>query len=1052
MLDKDFLNFSVDRKSFSVTFLSSSGEEKLSFDAFYKAYLSKSALKISGEDYNKETLRAFCKSAPASAEISFPTEEPGVSCRFKVVGKEGSVLRVEVALLEKELSADFDYLTGVHSRNFLFSSIQKELQRGNNDSAYLIMIDLDNFKTINDMNGHLVGDVCLKTIANDLAKIFEGHIFGRYGGDEFLAFIKDIDEMELQGLAKKALSVRFYQGHAAFGKDFVSCSLGISNRVGNRNSLNELIQEADKALYQSKKAGKNLGTRSDGALYRGELKAKKKKRKPSLTAKSAPSLIFKEEIARKRLLHMASVAGAIFLFAALTLSVDFAYNHQVTVQTRSTASSLMKERSDLASSKATSSADEAIAKLNASKEILNDLTAEDQITLLDKMLASLSEHALVHSPGLLLENGDIYYEGGKRHNISSFTLARKIIVEGESAVERISVFGEGDSVVAGVPYSRTFVFSGDNVLNIVGIVSMFSEADFSTLVFGSFDENYYAAIVDSDGFKIAESSNSSISIFSSYSNLTNYFRENDYADGAAKFREMLGEPSADMTFMSLGGTDYFIYSSAPLADDWTILMVVPYWVIYGTFSNTVNFTLISINVLFAVLLVLAVSSLVYIQRIRLQNFSAKYIDPLTQSINEQRFLSDANVLVSRGGEQRYLVYLNIRRFKIMNTTVGSKSANEFLASVSSYFENCLKGDELTSREYSDRFLLLLSEIDDESLLNRVEEITTGLLNSGSLNAYSQLSFDIGVYRFDRGSLGKIPAWLAVDRAKKAAMETQRANGKAYGIKFFTDKMLEEEELEVYIEESHETALREHKFIIYYQGKYDLHEKRFAGCEALVRWKDERKGFINTQKFIDVFERNGFVTTLDLSIFEGVLKDIKAALEAGRIPPCVSVNLSRKHFDDENFFAEYEALIERYGVPGEYLEFEITESIILNNAFDLNALIKRIHQTGAKVSIDDFGSGFSNFSMINHVDYDILKLDRKLLFGKSGTFDESSRNVLRSVVELNKSMNKVSICEGVEHQEESDFLASIGCDEIQGYFYAKPMPKEEFLELLKKVNG
>lgn len=119
---------------------------------------------------------------------------------------------------------------------------------------------------------------------------------------------------------------------------------------------------------------------------------------------------------------------------------------------------------------------------------------------------------------------------------------------------------------------------------------------------------------------------------------------------------------------------------------------------------------------------------------------------------------------------------------------------------------------------------------------------------------------------------------------------------------------------------------------------------------------------------------------------------------------------------------------------------------MRNQHNLNETIDKIHSLGCKVSIDDFGSGFSNLSRLNRTNYDILKMDRNLLFGKNG-FDDYSKNILKMVVSLNKSLGKKVVCEGVEHKEESDYLRSIGCDLIQGYYYAKPLPKNEFFKLV-----
>ena len=166
---------------------------------------------------------------------------------------------------------------------------------------------------------------------------------------------------------------------------------------------------------------------------------------------------------------------------------------------------------------------------------------------------------------------------------------------------------------------------------------------------------------------------------------------------------------------------------------------------------------------------------------------------------------------------------------------------------------------------------------------------------------------------------------------------------------------------------------------------------------------------------------------------------------------VSINLSRNHFFNKNFFNTYEDLINKNKIDTKYLEFEITESIILNSEMNINDVIKRIHVIGSTVSIDDFGSGFSNLGMLNHVDYDVIKLDKTLLYGKNG-FDSFSKKIIDMTIYLNKSLGKMVVCEGVEEKEEVDYLKYKGCDYIQGYYYSKPIKFLDFVKFIDENNN
>lgn len=1043
------LAFIVNKKTFLTTIKGKEDEEAIPFDSFFDGYLSKDILKINQEGYTKENLRTFIKKSLANEEFAF-NDEMGNHCIFKIVQVDGSSFEIEFKKTDESEKNEisYDYLTKVHSRNYFYDETEKELLKGGNENAYLIMFDLDNFKTINDTHGHLVGDICLKTIANKLNDIFKDYIFGRYGGDEFIAFVKDVSDEKLDELITESLKIRFAQNDKITAKGTISCSLGISGKVGDRKSISVLIEEADKALYKSKNHGKNTAIKDDGTIIYGGNQKQKKKAKLN---KGESSLIFREEIAKKRKFQFGYLILIIAIFSVAITAMDLLFNKQAIDQTKNTAADLMKEQSALVALKITDDSKDIFSRMESSKQMLNEVKGSDETSLLNNMIDTLAKNTLLESPGLLLENGDIYFGDGKKYNVSSYSLANKIIVQDQRAVERISFLGEEDKIVIADPYTRRMTFYGSDNLTIVGITSMFTASRYSSLMLNSFQEDYYSAIIDSNASKICDTTSSNIKLFSNYGNIRNYFLENDSSEKLEQFNNVIEDNGFDIDIVSLNNENYFIYSSPTSLSDWSVLILVKYDTIYQTFASIVTTNAISVNALSIAFLLFVIILFVYSAKLRLEVYSRKYIDPLTRSINQQRFINDANVLIDREDGQRYLVYLNIRRFKLVNTALGKKNADDFLTKMSQYFESKLKNNELLSREYSDRFIMLLEEKDDESVKERLSKIAEEALASESLNENSRISFDIGVFRFDFKSENKTPIWLAIDRARKASGQASRG-GNTYDIKFFSGKMLEDEQLEIYIEQSQELALQEGRFEVYYQGKYDLHEKTFEGCEALVRWKDERRGFINTQKFIDTFERNGFIKKLDIYIFEKVVKDVREMIDSENTPLVVSVNLSRKHFENPSFFDEYEKVVNKYDIPWKYLEFEITESIILNNEYALDSLIDRIHELGSKVSIDDFGSGFSNFAMINHVNYDVLKIDRKLLFGKDGKFDQSSKNVLQSVASLNKNMHKVTLCEGVEHQDESDYLESIGCDIIQGYFYARPMPKEDFIKLIEKSNS
>lgn len=362
-------------------------------------------------------------------------------------------------------------------------------------------------------------------------------------------------------------------------------------------------------------------------------------------------------------------------------------------------------------------------------------------------------------------------------------------------------------------------------------------------------------------------------------------------------------------------------------------------------------------------------------------------------------------------------------------------------------ESMIDKNELICRDYKDRFILFLKCEDIDECNIRIKDILENIKNINVDGETINLSLLCGIYKVET-EYETIES--CIEKARYS-IENLVATEEEIIVNIFDEKMRVQNELEIYIEEHQQEALDNHKFEVFYQPMYNLNTEKFDKCEALVRWKDEKYRYINTQTFIDVFERNGFINKLDFYVFNEVIKDMVDFKKMGREIIKVSINLSRNHFFNKNFFNTYEDLINKNKIDTKYLEFEITESIILNNEMNINDVIKRIHAIGSTVSIDDFGSGFSNLGMLNHVDYDVIKLDKTLLYGKNG-FDSFSKKIIDMTIYLNKSLGKMVVCEGVEEKEEVDYLKYKCCDYIQGYYYSKPIKFLDFVKFIDENNN
>ena len=270
-----------------------------------------------------------------------------------------------------------------------------------------------------------------------------------------------------------------------------------------------------------------------------------------------------------------------------------------------------------------------------------------------------------------------------------------------------------------------------------------------------------------------------------------------------------------------------------------------------------------------------------------------------------------------------------------------------------------------------------------------------------------------------------------------------------GIAFFDNKLVEDEKWIDLVTERQRDALEKEEFKVYYQPKFDPRTNELRGCEALIRWVSDDMGFVTPGQFIPIFEKSGFITEIDHYMLSHVARDQKSWLDEGRKCVPVSVNVSRAHFAETNLAEQIKEIIDREGAPHNLIEIELTESAFFDDTKQMLKTIKKLKSYGFLVSMDDFGSGYSSLNSLKDMPLDILKLDAGFFGGDK--HNERAEIVVAETLQLAKKLNMTTVAEGVDYQSQVDFLAAEGCDMIQGYFYSKPMPKEEYaLKLEKKA--
>lgn len=291
-----------------------------------------------------------------------------------------------------------------------------------------------------------------------------------------------------------------------------------------------------------------------------------------------------------------------------------------------------------------------------------------------------------------------------------------------------------------------------------------------------------------------------------------------------------------------------------------------------------------------------------------------------------------------------------------------------------------------------------------------------------------------------------------DRALLAlrSVKGSYSNKLAYYDGSLRNRLLDEQELIG----SMQAAIDREEFVLYFQPQYNYDTGELVGAEALVRWNHPTRGMLSPGVFIPLFENNGFISTLDEYIWEHSCRTMRRWLDdADRlVPVSISVNISRLDIYNPNLCQTLKSLVEKYSLPPSYLKLEITESAYMETPEQLIEVVSTLQSMGFTVEMDDFGSGYSSLNTLKDVPVDVLKLDMKFL--SIGDNDSRGGNILSSIIRMARWLQLPVIAEGVETKEQADYLNSIGCSFMQGYYFSKPVPDPEFEALLinSKLGG
>lgn len=431
----------------------------------------------------------------------------------------------------------------------------------------------------------------------------------------------------------------------------------------------------------------------------------------------------------------------------------------------------------------------------------------------------------------------------------------------------------------------------------------------------------------------------------------------------------------------------------------------------------------------------------YNARVRLAQIADQFTFHDTQlgMYNLNFFMKHAGMLLAEGVVEQYGVcYFNLKHFSVVNQRFGRDKGTRIMVEYIEQLEELLEDTELVCRIGGDNFIVLFRKEKLDLIIRHMKGLEIDTEDEGESAFVSAVA---GYYMADKTV--HYPSDL-MDRAN-VAMNVAK-NSKTTDRVFYDDALLALSNERKQIETLFPDAIRNEEFRVYYQPKVFMKDYKLKGAEALCRWYHEGK-IVAPDKFIPVLEQSKDICDLDFYMLDHVCADIRRWLDEGRRVVKVSVNLSRCHLGNSHLLQSILDTIDRHNVPHEYIEIELTETTTDVSFNDLKDMVNGLREHGISTSVDDFGVGYSSFNLIREIPWNVIKIDKSFLHDEGDELSGKNRAMLKYVIAIAQEMGMVTICEGVETIEQIRLLKEYGCFMAQGFYFDRPMPREQFEEKL-----
>ena len=427
-----------------------------------------------------------------------------------------------------------------------------------------------------------------------------------------------------------------------------------------------------------------------------------------------------------------------------------------------------------------------------------------------------------------------------------------------------------------------------------------------------------------------------------------------------------------------------------------------------------------------------------------------YHDSLTKLPNRANFerqIEDILELAKLSSEKVAILFIDLDRFKVINDTLGHHVGDGMLIELAKRVKSILNKDNMLARIGGDEFVVIMNNIKEKKeagvLAGKILSAIREPIKVQDYHLNTTASIGIAIYPHDGENRNEIIKYA--DSAMYHAKDKGKDN-----YQFYTAQLSLDVESRLALEQELLYALEKEELIVYYQPQYYLETGKISGAEALIRWKSEKLGWISPDRFIHIAEETGMIVEIGYFVFEEACKEYMYWKEEGLDIDNISINISSIQFREDDLLEKFKDIILRVGIPAHKIEIEITEHFIMEYSIINLTILEDLRNIGCKISIDDFGTGYSSMSYMKELALDTIKIDKS--FVTDLPLDLHDAEVSKAIIALSKSLGYQVVAEGIETVEQEEFLRHHHCDIGQGFYFAKPMDRDDFISFVKKKNS